>query len=83
MEKYSNKIKICNLFYFMDTIKKYEIKTNISNKYNKYLSNDEKKYITNFVDRTNLYLNYLEDSLNILINIKSTKNIINIIILLN
>ena len=73
MEKYSNKIKICNLFYFMDTIKKYEIKTNISNKYNKYLSNDEKKYITNFVDRTNLYLNYLEDSLNILINIKSTK----------
>ena len=29
----------------MDIIKKYEIKTNISNKYNKYLSNDEKKYI--------------------------------------
>ena len=45
---------------------------NTGNKYNKYLSNDEKIYIINFVDRTNLYLNYLKDSLNILNNIKST-----------
>jgi hypothetical protein len=73
IDKYTNKIKICNLFYFMDTIKKYEKKMNTSNKYNKYLSNDEKKYIINFVDRTNLYLNCLEDNLNKLNNIKSTQ----------
>ena len=73
IEKYTNEIKICNLFYFMDTIKKYEKKMNTSNKYNKYLSNDEKNYIINFVDRTNLYLNYLDDNLDKLTNIKSTE----------
>ena len=85
IDKYTNKIKICNLFYFMDTIKKYEKKMNTSNKYNKYLSNDEKRYIINFVDRTNLYLNYLENSLNKLNNLKSTQeyNKYNYIIQLN
>ena len=73
IEKYTNEIKICNLFYFMDTIKKYEKKINTSNKYNKYLSNYEKNYIINFVDRTNLYLNYLDDNLDKLTNIKSTE----------
>ena len=73
IEKYTNEIKICNLFYFMDTIKKYEKKINTNNKYNKYLSNYEKNYIINFVDRTNLYLNYLDDNLDKLTNIKSTE----------
>ena len=69
----------------MDTIKKYEKKMNTSKKYNKYLSNDEKRYIINFVDRTNLYLNYLENSLNKLNNLKSTQeyNKYNYIIQLN
>lgn len=67
--KYDN-LEICmtNIFYYMEDIIKYPINTYTK----KTTTIQDKKYIINFIERTNIYLNFLEKNIdNLPVNVEN------------
>ena len=65
--KYDNReIYITNIFYNMEDIIKYPVNTN-----KKTITLQDKKYIINFIERLNKYLNFLEENIdNLPVNVE-------------
>lgn len=68
--KYDNReIRTNNIFYNMADIIEYPVNT-----YKKTITLQDKKYIINFIERTNNYLNFLEENIdNLPVNVENFK----------
>ena len=66
--KYDNReIQITHIFYNIEDIIEYPV-----NAYKKTITLQDKKYITNFIERTNKYLNFLEENVdNLPVNVEN------------
>ena len=51
------------IFYASETISKYPISDKTDGKIRKYITSDEKQYVLSFIERLDIYLQYLETNI--------------------
>jgi hypothetical protein len=56
-------IDMSTIFYASETISKYPISDKTDGKIRKYITSDEKQYVLSFIERLDIYLQYLETNI--------------------